>query len=191
MNGESRALDVHLAEYTRAYTEIFSRFESQRLAFNVLIAAFAAVLAVDKTLSDARIGEEICCWAPLIVASLGYIFFDNELQIWKIATYMRDVLRARVVVLTGDDSVLGLDGRTIDAVFVKRTAIALSLGRWIFFLIPALAAFLAAAPLFARADYHPVLAFCDLCAVALLVAGIAAAARQQFTWLHGGGSTLK
>ena len=70
------AFQVYQMEYNRAWAEIFARFESQRLAFTVLIAGFGALVSLEKL---SVYLSELTAWMPLFASALGYIFFDNEL----------------------------------------------------------------------------------------------------------------
>lgn len=83
-SSESFAFQAYLAEYTRIWTEVGWRFDNQRLAFNVTMTFAAALLAAHYA---GHVEEDLYFFAPLLLAPLGFIFFDNELMIWGIIHY--------------------------------------------------------------------------------------------------------
>lgn len=175
----SLKLSVYMTEYNRAWAEIFARFESQRLAFTVLIAGFGALASLDKF---AGYLTELAAWMPLFASALGYIFFDNELQIWRIARYMRDVLGPDVRRVTNDAQALRLDESTLPRK-TGRVAFALSIGRWLLFVLPCIVSLVAGWPVFSRPGWWgPALFALDLAATVLLAAGIVAAIGEQKRW---------
>jgi hypothetical protein len=175
----SLKLSVYMTEYNRAWAEIFARFESQRLAITVLIAGFGALVSLEKL---AGYLTELAAWMPLFASALGYVFFDNELQIWRIARYMRDVLAPDVRRVTDDAQALRLDESKLPPT-TGTIAFALSIGRWLLFILPAVCAIVAGWPVFFRHGWWGVaLLGLDLVATALLVLGIAAAINEQQRW---------
>lgn len=131
-----KVADSYLAEFESLRDEIFSRFESQRQAFNylmALIAALAALIASDKF----RLDQSYIVFLPLIAAPLGFIFFDNEIVIWSIGAYINNDLRPRLSEAVGRD-VLLIESRRSTYISGSNSILhlLLSIGRWILFLLP-------------------------------------------------------
>jgi hypothetical protein len=136
-------LDVDLAEYNRCFAEISARFTYQTAAFTILAAGIGAIFAFGK-LTEPQTAALVCLFAPLFIAPLGFIF-DNELQIWRVARYMRYTLRLRVASLSGDTQSLAVDDYSFGTIAARRTIPFLSVGRWLIFLVPAVGAAVLAA----------------------------------------------
>jgi len=174
-------LDVDLAEYNRCFAEISARFTYQTAAFTILAAGIGAIFAFGK-LTEPQTAALVCLFAPLFIAPLGFIFFDNELQIWRVARYMRYTLRLRVASLSGDTQSLAVDDYSFGTIAARRTIPFLSVGRWLIFLVPAVGAAVLAATRAFTAVWSVAVFALDLGAIVVLVAGIAAATKEQMHW---------
>jgi hypothetical protein len=131
----SDAANALIAEYESLREEFFARLESQRQAFNylaVILAAMIALIGADRLPVDLAV---LLLALPLVVAPLGFIFFDNELVIWGIAAYIRDTLRPQLTRLVGQ-KVLLYEGRFES--HGSRLHLLLSTGRWLLFIVPTL-----------------------------------------------------
>lgn len=143
-SAEARLVSVHLAEFTSLRQEISSRFDNQRQTFTYLFTFLGAILAVvasGKLGLDTRglgLDERLLVLLPLVVAPLGFIFFDNELMIWGIHYYIGQHLSPTVSELVGQHKVLCVESRRFD--YLNRWSSechrCLSLGRWSLFVIP-------------------------------------------------------
>jgi hypothetical protein len=123
-----------IAEYESLRQEFFARLESQRQAFSylaIILAALIALIGADKAPNNPAV---VLLPLPLVVAPLGFIFFDNELVIWGIAAYIRDNLRPELSKLV-DHKVLLYEGR-FSGSHRSRLHLVLSSGRWLLFVIP-------------------------------------------------------
>lgn len=131
-----KAADAYLAEFESLRDEIFSRFESQRQAFNylmALLAALAAVIASDKFNLDQR----YILFLPIIASPLGFIFFDNEIVIWSIGAYINNDLRPKLSRVVKADVLLIESRRSIYLSGSNSILhLLLSIGRWILFFLP-------------------------------------------------------
>ena len=130
-----------VAEYESLRQEFFARLESQRQAFSYLVLIAAAVIAFVGALTGSKantIDSALLLLAlPLVIAPLGFIFFDNDLVIWGIAGYIRDTLRPELSSLV-QHRVLLYEGRRGNF-FQSRLSklhLLLSTGRWLLFLVP-------------------------------------------------------
>jgi hypothetical protein len=130
----NNAADALIAEYESLREEFFARLESQRQSFNylaVIAAAMIALIGAEKGPDDPAV---LLLALPLVVAPLGFIFFDNELVIWGIAGYIRDNLRPELTRLV-NHPVLLYEGRFSDS-HRSKLHLLLSTGRWLLFLVP-------------------------------------------------------
>lgn len=133
------AFDAHLTEYNALRQDIFSRFEYQRQAFNFLIVILGAVISAIFVVSQNQIENAIILllFLPIIVAPLGFIFFDNELMIYANAFYLFDYLGNRVSEIAKDDVFLFEEKRLK---YMRKSTLTIhrliSTGRWILFVLP-------------------------------------------------------
>jgi hypothetical protein len=128
------AANALIAEYESLREEFFARLESQRQAFNylaIILAAMIALIGAERLPVDPVM---LVLALPLVVAPLGFIFFDNELVIWGIAGYIRDTLRPQLSKLVGQN-VLLYEGRFAES-HGSKLHLFLSTGRWLLFVIP-------------------------------------------------------
>lgn len=155
-------LEMYLAQYSSLRAEQQKRLDAQQQAFQFLVGSLTAVLTAttavlglivplilsnDPTKIDpnkiAALIERIsnllpqaALFLPIILAPLAFIFFDNEIMIFKIGADVSKV-RDRIFSLVGEnESNMDLD-TFCDLTRVSRGAhFAVSIGRWIVFLVP-------------------------------------------------------
>jgi len=140
MSADEKAVDADIAEFVSAREEVFARIESQRQSFNYLVTLSTAVLAfIGSALapSGIRFDIRLVMFTPLLAAPLAFIFFDNELVIWTLGRYIREDLAPRLSAAVGRD-VLTMEARRGGFLTggVGTIHLALSVGRWILFLLP-------------------------------------------------------
>jgi hypothetical protein len=137
------ALQVHMAEYTLLRQEVLSRMATQSQAFNYLlvvigVAATALVNGLGKE-QDAYLSIVllVTILLPLVSAPLGFIFFDNEMVLHAIGSYIDRAWRPRTRELVADADILGniwlFVGLDASSPRIHRR---LSQGRWLLFLLP-------------------------------------------------------
>lgn len=142
MNGPEKAVDADLAEFGSLRDEVFARIESQRQSFNYLITLSTAVLAFVATAmapSDKGVSFDLrlIMFVPLLAAPLAFIFFDNELVIWTLGRYIRETLGPQLSRAVGRDVLLSEARRGgLLSGGLGRVHLALSVGRWLLFLLP-------------------------------------------------------
>lgn len=138
-----RLFELHMKEFESLRAEIFERLESQRQAFNYLITLLGAIAALIGVFAkegnlDFNLLAKLSLLLPLIVSPLGFIFFDNEILIWSIATYIHCRLRRGLARLVGKTNIFELEGR--GSIYLlgnsRRLHLLLSAGRWLLFFIP-------------------------------------------------------
>jgi hypothetical protein len=178
-----------LQEYETVWAEVFARFENQREAFNYVLIVIGGAAAAYPTLgSHGPLLVYFYLLAPLVITSLGYIFFDNEIMIWGIVYYTRQHLRPRIQQLTGDDAAVDLEQRRFAYMpaGARSAHRMLSYGRWAVFLMPSLA--MVAIAVSHRHDSHAsvaafaALSFLNAIAAAVLIHGMVLAARRHSVW---------
>jgi hypothetical protein len=188
---QSRAFDMHVAEYGSLREEIFARLESQRQAFSYLVTILAAAVgltAADNIRMDPVI---LMLLLPIVVAPLGFIFFDNELMIFRNGAYLSTSLRPRVETLVGKMALLDDIGLSCLGGFSCRIHELLSYGRWLLFLLPTVGPIpyvVVSRPLlWMHYPWLPVLILDGALAMLLGLAMIAAALEQRRWRRHQGG----
>ncbi|HEX8559453.1 MAG TPA: hypothetical protein VF668_15230 [Pyrinomonadaceae bacterium] len=90
-NLKARRLEVHLAEYAALREEINQRLERQRESFNYTVAVLGAFVAGAGLLagkdsvdpSAVALVPHLMLLLPLIVGPLAFIFFDDELVLYR------------------------------------------------------------------------------------------------------------
>ncbi|WP_210438648.1 hypothetical protein [Nocardioides xinjiangensis] len=87
------ALRTHLLEYEKVSDELFGRWENQRHSFNFVIAVLVGLGGLASA-DGVDLQPQLFFWLPLVIAPMGYVFFDNELMIWGIVNYIGRDLRA-------------------------------------------------------------------------------------------------
>jgi hypothetical protein len=183
------ALQVYLQEYDKIWDEVSARFESQRQAFNyVLIVAGAVITAY----SAGRGNPYIYLLAPLLITSLGYIFFDNELMIWGIVYYTRNHLQKRIRAITGDDEVLALENHRFAYMPSggRKAHQFVSFGRWLVFIMPSLVMIISAlqSPRWRWDTALWALLALDVAALMSLLVVMGIAAHRQSLWTARAGT---
>lgn len=141
---QTNVFNAYLAEYNTLRSEVLARIQTQNQAFNfLLIIVGASITAVITTAnSDAPwnlvpVTFAIALLLPLVTCPLAYMFFDNELMIHAIGSYIYWDRRVRFVELTNDKH---LFGSVADFKFLPPTTSKvfhpISRGRWYLFCIP-------------------------------------------------------
>jgi hypothetical protein len=139
-----RALDIYLAEYNSLRAEQLSRVQTQNYAFNFLVLIIAAAFTAIITSANSGSGDSlpavvlaVALALPLVTCPLGYIFFDNEIMIHAVGSYLYYDRRPHMMRIVGDSNILGSPmaferlPRSTHLVFPR-----ISQGRWILFCIP-------------------------------------------------------
>jgi hypothetical protein len=149
------ALQVHLAEYTSLRTEVLNRMATQSQAFNYLLivigaAATALVTSLDQT--RIRYFPEVVLIVsivlPLIAAPLGFLFFDNEMAVHAIGSYLAETWVPRTRPMVQDAEILGNIWAFVGLPpHSSRLHRRLSQGRWVLFALPTVM------PVIALADF--------------------------------------
>lgn len=143
-SGAPELLTVYTNEYGLLNQEIFARFDSQRQAFSYLVTVAAIlvtiILAVIKDRLD--LDPNLILFVPLLMAPLGFIFFDSEIAIWAINRYIATRLRPAAAGLIAPEAAPAVsfwgDPRASLLPLSRWGYSALSLGRWVLFLLPLL-----------------------------------------------------
>lgn len=134
-----KAADAYLSEFESLREELFARFESQRQAFNYLMAFFAALIALLATEHTLQIDLRYSLLIPLVTCPLCFIFYDNEIVIWCIGSYIDKELRP-LLSKSVEAEVLQLEARRGGHLSgpTEKLHLLLSVGRWILFFTPAM-----------------------------------------------------
>lgn len=181
-------LEPFLAEYESLRAEIFSRLDSQRQAFQYLVAILAAALGLYAAKKEAQIDWDfVLLGLPVIVAPFGFIFFDNELMIFRNGFYIQEHLRPRISEIVGHPDVLAVENKGFGCLYSSTCFVqaGVSYGRWSLFLLPTIVP-----PIYVLfspgVDFH-VLRYCflliiDLLFALLLVAAVIATMREHQKW---------
>ncbi len=146
---KDKASQAYLAEYQALRQEVGARFDWQRQAF-LYLATIAGAGATLITATKFATGDALAVssgalgtlslFVPLVAVPIAFIFFDNELMIWSIVQYLNGHLRSQIASLAEDDGVLQVEAmrfHNMGPVIVVCHQV-LSVGRWIFFLVPTL-----------------------------------------------------
>jgi hypothetical protein len=143
-SNKSNILNAYLAEYNTLRSELLARIQTQNQAFNfLLVIVGAAITAIITTANSANsahlvsVSLAIALLLPLITCPLAYMFFDNELMIHAIGSYIYWDRRLRFIELTGDSS---LFKSIADFSYLPPSTPSvfqpISRGRWYLFCIP-------------------------------------------------------
>ena len=180
-SSESFAFQAYLAEYTRIWAEVGWRFDNQRLAFNVTITFVGALLVAHY---GGHVTDDFYFFAPLVLAPLGFIFFDNELMIWAIVHYTHTHLRTQMTRIADDPGILAMEEKRFADKGARRLHPLLSASRWMVFVVPSVFCFCVAAratPEWWRTRWW-VVAVIDLLVMALLCYAMIRALILQTIW---------
>jgi hypothetical protein len=141
---EKRALDIYIAEYNSLRSEQLSRAQTQNYAFNFLILTIGASLTAIITTANSSSGYSlptvvlaVALALPLATCPLAYIFFDNEIMIHAVGSYLHYESRLHMVRIVGDSSILG-SPMAFDHLPLSTHHVfpRVSQGRWVLFCIP-------------------------------------------------------
>ena len=136
--------NAYLAEFNTLRSELLARIQTQNQAFNfLLIIVGASITAIITTANSNNpsnlvpVTFAIVLLLPLITCPLAYMFFDNELMIHAIGSYIYWDRRLKFIELTNDQNLFRsitdfnfLPGST------RRVFQPISRGRWYLFCIP-------------------------------------------------------
>jgi hypothetical protein len=135
-------LDTYLAEYNSLRAEQLERVDFQNQAFNYLLivlgAAISAVLALLGKSELYPIVFWIILLLPIICAQISFLFFDHELVIHSIGSYLYHHLRANIEdIVKSNGKILN---NALEYKFLHKSSFnlhkRLSQSRWFLFLIP-------------------------------------------------------
>lgn len=142
---EAEPLEVYLEEYKSLRAEILARVQTQNQTINYLLLILgAAVAAVVASLKDAGaylpyVLFALALFLPFFTAPLSFFFFDNEIMIHALGSYLFYDRRSHIERLTNDPHVMAdvlefnhLPPRT------NRLFHEISRGRWFLFVLPTL-----------------------------------------------------
>ncbi|MEA3013004.1 MAG: hypothetical protein QOD42_1549 [Sphingomonadales bacterium] len=152
-------LDVHLSEYKVLRDEILKRLETQRQAFNYTVVVLGAVVTglgilIGRDAGGANLAllPHLSLLLPLIVGPLAFIFFDDELVMYRDIFHISKYVRYRVAEqLKWEEGAFDGDPRLAYDVKLfmveaygfawlspasQRIHSGLSTGRWLLFLLP-------------------------------------------------------
>ena len=141
---KTNIFNAYLAEYNTLRSEVLARIQTQNQAFNfLLIIVGASITAVITTANSAAhwnlvpVTFAIVLLLPLVTCPLAYMFFDNELMIHAIGSYIYWDRRLRFINLTDEKH---LFGSVADFKFLppstSKVFHPISRGRWVLFCIP-------------------------------------------------------
>jgi hypothetical protein len=141
---KTNIFNAYLAEYNTLRTEVLARISTQNQCFNFLLiivgASITAIITTANSNNPANLRPvtfAIALLLPLITCPLAYMFFDNELMIHAIGSYLYWDRRVRFIELTKDDAVFK---SITDFRFLPPSTLAvfrpISRGRWYLFCIP-------------------------------------------------------
>lgn len=143
-SNNTNVFNAYLAEYNTLRSELLARIQTQNQTFNfLLIILGAGITAIISTANSDKPGNlvpvtfAVVLLLPLIACPLAYMFFDNELMIHAIGSYLYWDRRLRFIALTRDDQLF----RSItDFNFLPpsthKVFQPISRGRWYLFCIP-------------------------------------------------------
>lgn len=136
-------INVYITEYNSLRGEIQGRIQTQTQAFNfllIILGAYIAALVSTLTTKPEHlpaVALAVTLLLPLISCPLAYIFFDNEMMIHAIGSYLYYDLRKRLAVLIDDQQ---LFASLFDFQYLPRSTpgvfALISRGRWVLFCLP-------------------------------------------------------
>ncbi|WP_210480780.1 hypothetical protein [Naasia sp. SYSU D00948] len=140
-----RALSAYLAEYDKLRAEQFTRMETQNHTFNFALLVLAAGIGAVVSLATGQKAEAVtpgilavCLLLPLLGCPLAFKFFDNEILIHAVGSYLFRDRRLRIREAVGDDSFnIRRISEFIDLPDHTRSVWWLaSVGKWFLFAVP-------------------------------------------------------
>lgn len=183
-----KSTDAHIAEYNSLRAEILVRLQSQGQAFSYLVTALAATVGgITYLMKENRYDliPELGLFLPLVVAPLAFIFFDNELMIFRNGFLIHKHLKHEILQNIGQNVFL-LEERGTDLgrfnIGVHRI---LSFGRWLLFVLPVLGPIVYALGDVARWSSSPaytVILILDCLVAGVLLLAIGAGVLVQGRW---------
>jgi hypothetical protein len=141
---QTNLFNAYLAEYNTLRSELLARIQTQNQTFNFLLiivgAGITAVITTansDKPWNLAPVIFAVALLLPLVTCPLAYMFFDNELMIHAIGSYLYWDRRLKFIALTGDEHVFGsiTDFNFLPA-STHKVFQPISRGRWFLFCVP-------------------------------------------------------
>ncbi|HEX8598142.1 MAG TPA: hypothetical protein VF952_06440 [Chloroflexia bacterium] len=150
MNRDEETLKLYQAEYNNLKREIEQRITGQNQTFNfvaIILAATASIIGTIMSSSSTTFPTDaskfdlialLIALLPVAIAPLAFMFFDNELMIFGIGSYIYEDLRRRVENVLGyteEEFFLG-DARVLKNMLVwsPSAQLVLSTGRWLLFI---------------------------------------------------------
>lgn len=190
---KQQKINVYLKEYDSLRAEIFNRLSAQGQAFSFFSTIIGVLIGL-KAAAGGTAGEKallldlLILGLPLIAAPFGFIFFDNEIMIFRNGSYINEVLRPKLESLLGDGELLCCDSKNFQYLgdFTKRTHTQISYGRWSLFLLPTavLIIYWIDSGLFSRlkGPLPQVILLVDLVYALLMIIAMIAAKNAQKKW---------
>lgn len=139
-----RAIDIYIAEYNSLRAELLARVQTQNQAFNFLLIVTAAAITAVITTANSDAGEylapiflAVTLMLPLATCPLAFIFFDNEIMIHAIGSYLHYDRRPNIMELVRNQNILGspLAFQYLPP-STHKIFPAISRGRWVLFCLP-------------------------------------------------------
>jgi hypothetical protein len=142
---DTNVFNAYIAEYNSLRAEVLARVQTQNQTFNFLLVILgASITAIITTANSAKpehlppVILAVALLLPLITCPLAYMFFDNELMIHAIGSYIYYDRRRKIADITGDPH---LFESIADFKYLPPSTHSvfhpISRGRWILFCIPA------------------------------------------------------
>lgn len=143
-SNNTNAFNAYLAEYNTLRAEVLARIQTQNQTFNFLLiivgAGITAVITTANSNNPSNITPvtfAVVLLLPLVTCPLAYMFFDNELMIHAIGSYLYWDRRLKFVALTREEHVFG---SVTDFSYLPpsthKVFQPISRGRWFLFCVP-------------------------------------------------------
>lgn len=141
---KTNVFNAYIAEYNTLRSELLARIQTQNQAFNFLLiivgAAITAIITTANSEKSANLVPVVLAIAlllPLVTCPLAYMFFDNELMIHAIGSYIYWDMRVRFIELTNDPSLFkSISDFSYLPPSTRSVFQPISRGRWYLFCIP-------------------------------------------------------
>lgn len=172
-----------LAEFETNWSELFSRWETQRNTFAQVISIVAVVVGLAFS-TNVDLAPEVFYALPAIVAAFAFTFFDNELMIWSLVGHTCNRIGPAVQKLVRSDvEVFTLERNRFEDLGerIARVHVTLSIGRWLVFLLPMVFSLLYACIASKRRTEWPFLAatVIDVCLIGYFLGVMTEAVRAR------------
>lgn len=181
-----KTVDAHIAEYNALRAEILARLQSQGQAFSYLVTTIAATVGgITYLLKEKEYSliPGLGLFLPLVIAPLAFIFFDNELMIFRNGFLIHRHLKSEILINLGQNVFLLEERGTDIGRFNLEIHRVLSFGRWLLFVVPVLGPTIYAFAYPARwSAFYRVILILDCLVAAVLLLAISAGIMVQARW---------